>query len=96
MKKILSVVVALMLISIALTSCKDANEVATNQLIGKWSWTSVEVFEKAQEERHYTYDYSNEGLYYEFLSDGKYVGTQLGEGEGDSGSFNSANRYQYS
>lgn len=93
MKKILSIVAALIMISAGFISCKDANEVETNKLIGKWSWTSIQVFEKSQGEEHnFTYDYSEEGIYYEFLSDGKFVVTQLGEGETDSGSWTLANK----
>lgn len=92
MKKILSIVAALIMISVGFISCKDANEVEINKLIGKWSWTSVQVFEKTQSEEHnYTYDYSNEGVYYEFLSDGKFVMTQIGQGDIDSGSWALAN-----
>lgn len=88
MKKVLSIVAALIMISVGFISCKGTNEIEVNKLIGKWFWTSVQVFEKTQGEEHnYTYDYTEEGLYYEFLSDGKYVMTQLGEGEVDSGSW---------
>lgn len=63
MKKILSIVAALIMISVGFISCKDANEVETNKLIGKWSVTSIQVFEKTQGEVHHnTYDYSEEGL----------------------------------
>ena len=73
MKKIL--LPLLVLVGLTLTSCED--EFSSKNLIGKWSVQNV-TYTEVRGNSTTTYNMPTEGEYYEFLSDGLYVISELG------------------
>ena len=66
---------------LAFTACETMNQ---DKLIGKWSLQSIDLTEVADGVTT-TSHIDQEGSYIEFLSDGMYIATELGEAVSESG-----------